>query len=434
MRGPVKTLWDNTRRHSVKPNTTTRRTEIERKPEIPIVPRQEMATAVTGREFIPDDGSEESVGLEVSDPRVGWIYLLRKDDLRQEMSKFNLDTAGTVAVLRDRFKNFIRDGRVSPCPERRLPLPDPVPLLCPNPPPVYRHLEPLQTYRWKISFNGETDAMTFLERLEEIQVRENISTNRLLPVLPDLFTDKALLWCRNNRSRWTAWEDFLKDFRDFYLPTDYRINLEAEISQRLHRRNERGQDYVIAVQTLVRRHGEMKPDRELYWLYRNLLPEYKMYIRRHDFSNVTELTASIREYEELWSDNRRGHSEPPRELAPQPRPREPNPSRPPFSLTTPRTVPNMTTQTTRNPIRRPYQNRTSPARTNNVNERPNHPTTSRPSNPDRTPLHPSNRQCWRCGQTGHFRDQCRNTAVIFCSRCKRQGVMSRDCNCQASEN
>ncbi|XP_039965319.1 uncharacterized protein LOC120777850 [Bactrocera tryoni] len=37
--------------------------------------------------------------------------------------------------------------------------------------------------------------------------------------------------------------------------------------------------------------------------------------------------------------------------------------------------------------------------------------------------------CWRCNQPGHRRHQCRNQQRIFCSRCGRDGIMSRDCNC-----
>lgn len=37
--------------------------------------------------------------------------------------------------------------------------------------------------------------------------------------------------------------------------------------------------------------------------------------------------------------------------------------------------------------------------------------------------------CWRCGLLGHARRHCRNNVRLFCSRCGRLGVMSRDCPC-----
>lgn len=42
---------------------------------------------------------------------------------------------------------------------------------------------------------------------------------------------------------------------------------------------------------------------------------------------------------------------------------------------------------------------------------------------------PVNCQCWRCGEFGHLRTQCRNPGLLFCSRCQRQGRLSRDCPC-----
>lgn len=42
---------------------------------------------------------------------------------------------------------------------------------------------------------------------------------------------------------------------------------------------------------------------------------------------------------------------------------------------------------------------------------------------------PENCQCWRCGEFGHLRTQCRGPSLLFCSRCNRQGVMSRYCPC-----
>ncbi|XP_067612946.1 uncharacterized protein [Eurosta solidaginis] len=37
--------------------------------------------------------------------------------------------------------------------------------------------------------------------------------------------------------------------------------------------------------------------------------------------------------------------------------------------------------------------------------------------------------CWRCKERGHMRHQCRKARRLFCSRCGRDNVMSRDCRC-----
>lgn len=37
--------------------------------------------------------------------------------------------------------------------------------------------------------------------------------------------------------------------------------------------------------------------------------------------------------------------------------------------------------------------------------------------------------CWRCGNTGHTRRECRSPGRLFCSRCGRCEILSRDCPC-----
>lgn len=37
--------------------------------------------------------------------------------------------------------------------------------------------------------------------------------------------------------------------------------------------------------------------------------------------------------------------------------------------------------------------------------------------------------CVRCGETVHYRSIYRNPSKLFCSRCKKEGVMSQDCQC-----
>ena len=60
------------------------------------------------------------------------------------------------------------------------------------------------------TFDGGTDHMAFLERAEELQEH--------FPILPEILTDKALEYYRNNRALWYSWDDLVEDFRDFYLP------------------------------------------------------------------------------------------------------------------------------------------------------------------------------------------------------------------------
>jgi len=60
--------------------------------------------------------------------------------------------------------------------------------------------------------------------------------------------------------------------------------------------------------------------------------------------------------------------------------------------------------------------------------------TERPSNvpvmPNYLPIVPD--QCWRCGHSGHSRETCRRPPILFCSRCGKVGIQSRECRCHRS--
>ncbi|KAJ8949764.1 hypothetical protein NQ314_008117 [Rhamnusium bicolor] len=415
-----------------------------------------MATEEEKKEEM--DSNEDTENIELGDLRLSWIYKLKRDQIDAELGKFRLDLTGTVEEKKRRLIRFIREGCTSPLPPAVFPsIPPPFSLQLP---PVARAtaalpyrlapespaLDPWQVHKWNTHFNGKGDPAAFLERLDEICSYTNIRQEQLLPVFPELLQGPALLWYRNNKSHWDTWAKFTRDFRTFHFPVNYLEDLEADISRRLQKPDEPATNYLTDLQTLVRRHGELNPEQELRWLYRNLLPDYRQYIRRNDFTDVSSLTAKIKEFELLREEVRQvydgeeplprrntirrfenrsseQYSVPPRQAESRPvvvRP-VPMPRNTRLPATPREEPPNIVRQQDR-----PAAPQTAPRTYRSPEASENRPATTAATY-DRN-------SCWRCGRTGHFRSECRFPPRLFCSRCGRQGIMTRDCQCPRTGN
>lgn len=343
-----------------------------------------------------EGGNETDTEGNIEIP-VSWVYQLKKPQLTRELAKFGLSTDGSVSEMRRRYVGFLRNGEESTGPSEAKTRPEPK-TTASGTFPCSDRSEPIKVKDWRISFNGRKDAISFLERLEEITNSRNLHQNRLLTVMPELLEGEAALWFRNNRTRWTQWSEFSKSFKNFFYPVNYQEELEVEISRRMQKEGESANTYLTEMQTLIRRHGDLTETQGLNWLYRNLLPEYRLQIRKSDYSDAESLATAVRHHEKLR-----------KELC-----------KPTIS-----TVANDRHHTSVTPrLRTPDTQRPTP-RNLEIKGRP----TQRP--PTGTL---SGAICWRCGETGHYRSNCRNPPKLFCSRCRREGVMSRDCSCQQSEN
>src|SRR5699024_568520 len=152
-------------------------------------------------------------------------------------------------------------------------------------------------------FDGVADPMGFMDRVEELQKYYGVRPETLLLLLPEMLTDSATAWFRKNRQFWTTWDDFIADFRGFYLP-HYEQTLEDQIVTRRQQVGEPGRDFVQVMQTMIRRHGGYSQEATLRRVYNHLLPEYRQYIRRGDFRNIRELVQEIEEFEQLQAELR----------------------------------------------------------------------------------------------------------------------------------
>lgn len=330
-----------------------------------------------------------------SEPRVSWIYNLKKNELLDTAKKFNLDCSGTVSDLRQRVVQFLRSPEIIEIPSEIKTINMPKTegadqfLICDN------------VRKWGLKFDGNTDAVSFLERLEELTDSYGYEKENMLKALPELFKGNVLLWYRNNKNNWKSWEDFITNFKKNYLPSKYYFRIGEEIRNRTQGYNEKFSDYWIALNTLIRRHGQLSNEEIIERAFENLRPEYKLYIRRKDFSTITDLHERALEFEEIKAANVSF-------VAP------PHPSRSLFPETA------FTTKNVKH--------------TQDLTERSFHgkPVHAKLSNNfiDQIANYSRDQNCWRCGHRGHFRNNCGSKARLFCSFCGKTDILTRDCSCR----
>jgi Retrotransposon gag protein. len=336
---------------------------------------------------MPSDSEETAAGLEITDPRVGWIYKLNKEALTAELKRFNLETGGTVEEMRRRITRFLRNG----APVARSAPSEPT-ISIPEVPRISAFELLNQIRKLNIVFDGKTDPISFLERLEQVQSEYEITDAQLLKTLPGVLQGKAYQWYMNYKHNWSTCDDFVQDFKTFFYPSDYRDNLEEMISSKYQAKQETARNFILEMQTMIRRHGGFSAEREVTCIYKRLRAEYRQYIRRTQVETISDLVQQTYEYEQLQKDLDKENK----------------------------------TRKVTEPVRNAGIADSQPNRTIRPNSRPNYETNNRSQT---IPRQDANTICWRCGATGHTRFTCRGPFRLFCSRCGREGVQTRHCRC-----
>lgn len=306
--------------------------------------------------------------------RVTWIYHLPKEELTQYLKNAGLDADGTLDELRQRFSKYLREGKTASTPDTSKSSPTP------NSTERIALLD--RARKWNVHFDGTGDAIAFIERLNELTTAYEIPEDNVLVALPELFRGEALLWLRNYRERWNTWGQFLTQFQGFFYPRGHQEKIAEQVIARRQYDKEPARTFVNKLQTLMRRNTRMSEEEKLSRIYANLQTKYKFYIRPGDFKSLDELLTLTDQFEVLEygqvQENKLQPTEP------------------------------------RNIRRTAHEGRQTEARGTNLcvaNQ------------------YNRNTCCWKCGQEGHRRTECRNRGILFCSFCGKKDARSVDCSC-----
>ncbi|XP_050512090.1 uncharacterized protein LOC126888115 [Diabrotica virgifera virgifera] len=268
---------------------------------------------------MPTDKDTDSVSGATTG--TSWINRLSKEELQRDAERCGLDSKGTVDELTLRLRTFYKDrgeatGTIPKINISKEAEPD---TLTQEISLIRNQLQDLtmtkqmrqsdllnQVRRWNTHFDKKhSDAVDFIERIDELSLAYEVDKQDLLKALPELLGDHALLWYRNNNRHWDSWTDFNKDFKKAFYPREYLLQLEEQIRNRKQRKNEPVDRYITDIQTLIRREGSFSRNQELDRIYKNMLPEYKLYARRRDFEDLSGLQELAQEYETLEDERTR---------------------------------------------------------------------------------------------------------------------------------
>lgn len=264
-----------------------------------------------------------------------------------------------------------------------------------------------QVRKWNIRFSGgsPTAALSFIEKLETMACSYEMCVDQLPKAMPELLRDSASEWYHNNREDCASWEDFKDSFYLFYVPRKLQLEIEDEIRTYKQKPHQTVRDYIIGIQSLMRRIPGYSEIEKLNRYYSNLSSDYQLGIKRREFSSLRELILLGEEFESKMKlksiEDRRS-------------------SKIVQGFSRPNTHKNAAinadyTVVNNNPIEKEI----NPFRKN--------PTVKKQQNTGNTPK--INYVCYNCNQEGHMSRYCRKPKKI-CRICNKRGVTTEECSCR----
>ncbi|CAG4957097.1 unnamed protein product [Colias eurytheme] len=257
---------------------------------------------------------------------------------------------------------------------------------------ILRHkLVPIS--QWGVQFSGDTSVSVnaFIERVNELKYARNATDEDLWRHAIDFFKGDALIWFRANREYIENWNELVILLKRNFQSPYYQEELLAEAKSRTQGSNESVVIYVSAMQNLFNRlPNKISEMEKIMIIIKNLQPYYQRAVCRDVFSSISDLINVLRilERTKINCDNFK-------------EPKSSYKSMEPDLAYKSSIENNHEIHEVKALVPKTYSNKP---------------------------------RCWNCRESGHlFRSCAAPKQRLFCYRCGRFGITSKECNCMGNE-
>lgn len=262
-----------------------------------------------------------------------------------------------------------------------------------------RKLVPISQWGVYFSADNNVSVNAFIERVNEIKDARNATEEDLWRYAIDFFKGDALIWFRANKVHATNWQELMILLKRTFQSPFYQEDLIAEIKARTQGKDESITIYMSILQNMFNRLPSPITEQEkISIILRNIQPYYQKSICRDVFFHVSEIVDVLRIVERTKINCDRFE--------------EPRVQR--LNL-----EPDLA-----------YKNNSCSLTNKTINEVSakieidNVTSNTQKAVPSR---------CWNCREVGHLFRSCKVPKQrLFCYKCGRFGVTSKDCVCKGN--
>lgn len=262
-----------------------------------------------------------------------------------------------------------------------------------------RKLVPISQWGVYFSADNNVSVNAFIERVNEIKEARNASDEDLWRYAIDFFKGDALIWFRANKVYATNWRDLVILLKRTFQSPFYQEDLLAEIKARTQGKDESITIYMSILQNMFNRLPSPITEQEkISIILRNIQPYYQRAICRDVFLSVSDIVDVLRIVERTKINCDRFE--------------EPKVQR--INL-----EPDLA-----------YKNNSSPLTNKTINEVSAKIEIDNVTSKSQKAV---SGRCWNCREVGHlFRSCSVPKQRLFCYKCGRFGVTSKDCVCKGN--